>query len=192
MNEYPIQDPKLYTFLINIDQYLAAKARVVGCKHCGGILHSARYPRKPRAVPLELEIDYSSRFSFCCESCRRRTTPASVRYMGWRVYPASVMVLLSAMEGGVTDRKITALRETLGVARRTLERWRHWWRELFVLTPFWSLAHARFMPIVEHDQLPASMLRRFQGVDIGGRLMYCLLFISPLSVPGVIEQFKGR
>lgn len=43
-----LQDPKLYCLLLFIDEDLAAQARAAGCA-CGGVLHGARYPRKPRA-----------------------------------------------------------------------------------------------------------------------------------------------
>lgn len=50
------------------------------------------------------------------------------------------MILLSAMQSGTTDNLMNELRLSLGVARRTLQRWRHLWREIFVGTPFWNLS----------------------------------------------------
>ena len=89
-----LQDPKLYSLLLLIDEDLAAQAQSAGCS-CGGALHSARYPRKPRGAPRELLEQYRSRLSFCCAACRRRTTPESVRYLGRRVYLAVVPENLS-------------------------------------------------------------------------------------------------
>lgn len=154
-------DANLYTFLFQIDQELATEARAAGCSY-GGVLHSARYPRKPRGAPRGLGSDYEKRLSFCCaeEDCRRRTTPSSVRFLGRRVYLGAIVVLVSAMEGGVTLKRAERLRELLGVSLRTLKRWRRWWRETFVGSSFWKHAQGYFMPVVEETALPASALER--------------------------------
>lgn len=134
-------------------------ARIQGCGFCGGALHSACYPRKPRGGSIELETTAPTiRQIFCCNNCRRRTTPEAVRFLGRRVYPGLVMILLSAMQSGVTDNLINELRLSLGVARRTLRRWRHWWREIFVETPFWNYGSGRFMPPIEHSGIPLTDL----------------------------------
>ncbi len=67
----------LFDLLFAADQDLAANAQAAGCPACGGRLHRARYPRKPRAGPPDLGPEYDWRFSFCCaaEGCRRRATP---------------------------------------------------------------------------------------------------------------------
>ena len=189
MNELNLQDPKLHTLLLGIDLDLAARARSAGCKHkdCDGTLHSARYPRKAAlAMPHveESDRDDIKRFSFCCERCRRRTTPASVRFFGRRVYPAVLVLVLSAMRNGVTGSRASELRETFGVARRTLERWRHWWRELFVKTPFWNYARGRFMPVLDYSALPEGLINRFQATRVEERLVQCLRFLGPLTAPG--------
>ncbi len=185
-------DPKLFHFLSTIDEDLAAKARTKGCGFCGGVLHSARYPRKLRVGPPELNETSPTRYSFCCETCRKRTTPASVRFFERRGYPALVVVLLAAMQAGVTDGRIDELRESLGVARRTLQRWRRWWQEVFVRTSFWEIERARFMPPVEHTALPACLLERFLGSDAQAKLIQCLRFLAPLSVPGAGSLREGR
>jgi hypothetical protein len=81
----------------------------------------------------------------CCarEGCRRRHTPASVRFMGRRVYAGLVVVLESAMLHGLNPERVQRLREVLGIDRRTLERWRQWWLVLFVESSFWREARAR-------------------------------------------------
>ena len=193
MDDLDLCDPKLHTLLLAIDRDLAAKARRNGCGHCGGVLHSAQYPRKPRGLhSIGPGQDSLSRFSFCCETCRRRSTPASVRFLGRRAYPAAIVLLLSAMDGGVNARKTAALREAFGVARRTLERWRSWWRNVFVRTRFWDAQRARVMPPLEHDKLPASLLERFQADSFLARIIQCLHFLGPLTAPATIKQFDAR
>ncbi len=39
-------------FLEKVDADEAERCRLEGCQHCGGRLHSARYPRKPHAGGL--------------------------------------------------------------------------------------------------------------------------------------------
>jgi hypothetical protein len=174
-----LQDPSLYSFLLCVDQDLAAAARDSGCT-CGGVLHSASYPRKPRGAAITLGEDYRRRLSFCCAQCRCRTTPESIRFLGRRVYLGVVVVLLSAMRAGVTDRRARQL-QSLRVPRRTLERWRDWWLNGFVHTVFWIAAQACFMPAVDRGTLPASLLERFIGETLRARLMLLLQFLRPLS-----------
>ena len=186
------QQPGFFQFLAAIDSDLASRARMGGCSFCGGALHSACYPRKPRGSG-ELETTAAAtRHSFCCSKCRRRTTPESVRFLGRRVYPGFVMVLLSAMQSGVADTLINELQLHLGVARRTLQRRRHWWREIFVRTPFWDLGRGRFMPSIEHAALPMSLLDRFKGQDVQTQLVRCLQFLAPLSKPRFFTKDDGR
>lgn len=185
------EQPGFLQFLAAIDTDLASRARMQGCRFCGGALHSACYPRKPRGGVV-VATEATTRHSFCCDKCRRRTTPESVRFLGRRVYPGFVMVLLSAMKSGVTDTLINELQLHLGVARRTLQRWRHWWREIFVKTPFWDLGRGRFMPPIDHAALPMSLLDRFNGQDGQSQLVLCLRFLAPLSRPGVITLHDGR
>jgi hypothetical protein len=78
--------------------------------------------------------------------------------MGRRVYLGAVIVLVTAMLGGITATRAAQLREWLGVNVRTLKRWRVWWRETFVASAFWRGARGRFMPPVASETLPASLL----------------------------------
>ena len=150
---------------------------------CGGVLHSARYPRKPRGGPRGLGPEYETRLSFCCakEGCRRRTTPPSVRFLGQRGYLGAVVVLVSAMEGGVTVQRVERLRDSLGVSLRTLKRWRRWWREVFMTSSFWKQAMGHFAPPVEVAMFPTSLFERFMGSDVPDRLARLLRFLSPLT-----------
>ena len=136
MTNNVLQKPSFFRFLSAIDSDLASRAQLQGCSFCGGTLHSACYPRKPRGGSVEFEATAPTlRLSFCCDNCRLQTTPESLSFLGRRVYPGFVMVLFSAMQSGVTDTLINELQLHLWVARRTLQRWRHWWREIFVATP---------------------------------------------------------
>jgi hypothetical protein len=84
-----------------------------------------------------------------------------LRFLGRRVYFGVVVVLVTAMAHGVTARRAAELRAELGVDRRTLARWRHWWQEHFPTSPFWREHRARFSPPVSADGLPGVLLDRF-------------------------------
>ena len=44
------KDARFYQFLFRIDEAIATEVQSGGCSHCGGVLHRAGYPRKPRGV----------------------------------------------------------------------------------------------------------------------------------------------
>lgn len=180
-----LQDSRLFGLLLHVDRELADGVRAGGCLQCGGRLDTSDYPRKPRGgPPAELKDQYSHRFSFCCdvEGCRRRATPPSVRFLGRRVYIAAAVVLVSAMIHGVTEKRVAELRERVypSLAKDTLLRWRAWWRDTFPSTPFWRQARARFRRPLDEQDLPASLLDRFDR-DQRHRLIAALRFLSPLT-----------
>lgn len=191
MSHKLLRDARLYGLLLRIDQDVGAKWRSAGCP-CGGKLHSARYRRKPRGGPKDLDPEYGWRLSYCCaeEGCRRRTTPPSVRFLGRRVFLGAVVVLISALMLGVTPARAARLRRVFEVSARTVERWRRWWRETFADGRFWAAAKARFVPPVESGRLPASLLERFEGDDERRRLVAALGFLDPLTTSS--PSARGR
>ena len=178
-----------YKILLEFDRDLAAKARAAGCS-CGGVLHAADYPRKPRGGPAGLPGEYRFRLSLCCaqDGCRKRTTPPSMRFLGRRVYLAAVVVLATAMQGGITAKRAARLRELVGVALRTLKRWRAWWRAQFLDSSLWRSERGRFCPPVDVRALPASLLQRFCGEDERGRMIQALAFLGPLTTASAHKE----
>lgn len=174
-----IQTPKFLRLLLQIDADLAAQMHVVGCA-CGGVLHRANYPRKPRACPKEIRSDFESRLSYCCNLCRKRRTPESVRFLGRRVYVALAVVVLPQRRTTLSADAMH-LCNSLNVPPRTISRWRHWWLQLFPITPLWAAACARFMPPVQTTNLPTSLIERFTGAA-AEVAMRVLAFLRPLSV----------
>lgn len=174
---------KLHQLLLNVDQENAEKAREKGCPFCKGKLHWARYPRKVGGLSKPDIAVWKWRLSFCCaeEGCRKRVTPASVRFLGRRVYAGLVVVLLSAMVHGLTPYRLQCLREKIGVDARTLERWRKWWLESFPQSPFWKAARARFAPPPCEKTLPWSLRDAFCFEDEQA-LVKLLRFLSPATL----------
>jgi hypothetical protein len=178
-----LSDSRFYQFLFEIDQDMAVEVQAGGCAFCGGVLHSACYPRKPRGIRSALDENYDYRLSFCCASagCRRRTTPPSVRFLGRKVYLGVIVVLISALESGLTAKRRAWLIDTLEVPAQTLWRWQCWWREVFAEGPWWRVERAQFIPPVAASQLPGALLGRLQGADLRERVVRLLWLIAPLT-----------
>ncbi len=171
-----------------MDIELASQARTGGCP-CGGVLHCSDYPRKPGCCPEEVRADFESRFSFSCNRCRKRTTSVSVRFLGRRVYLGLVVVLMSAGRTEATSA-VAQLGKALEVPVLTIRRWRKWWTEQFPLTPLWQAACARFMPPIDLNLLPSSLIERFTGTP-EGLMMRLLIFLSPLTVGRLATLNEG-
>lgn len=184
-----LADARFYVELLGIDRDLARAVEDAGCP-CGGTLHTADYPRRPRGGPAALPEGYEKRLSFCCGvvGCRLRATPPSVRFFGRRWFLAPVVALVSALRHGVNGRRLKAVRDWLGdqVCRRTVERWRRWWLEAFAVGPYWTASRGRFVPPVETKVLPLSLLERFGG-DERERLTTALRFLSPVTTASVAQ-----
>lgn len=184
-----LNDASFYRALLKFDEDLAKQAGEAGCA-CGGKLHSAQYPRKPRGVPEDLQEDYSRRRSFCCaeEGCRKRTTPASFRFLSRRVYVGAVVVLVTALRHGVTAARVAQLRAIVGVSRRTVERWRQWWIEEFPQSAFWRWAKGQMASPVDLDSLPLSLLDSFRKPQAEERLIDLLRLILPLTTTSAMQK----
>jgi hypothetical protein len=176
-----LHDPKLLALLTEADEERAARVRAAGC-FCGGVLHSARYPRKPRGIAAEHRQVSYRRLSFCCnlDGCRSRATPQSVFYLGRRVYLGAVMLLGTALRCAVSGRALRELCALLGVPRSTFDRWRAWWNADLLATPFWKEAAGSFMPPLA-EALPTGLLARFTATDSAAQLLDALRFVAPLS-----------
>ena len=177
-------EARFHLLLLEADREIATETRARGCPACGGKLHAAAYGRKPRSG-VALPAEYDKRFSFCCakEGCRKRVTPASLRFLGRKVYLGLIVVLVAVLRQGASRTRVRRLRELVGVSRRTVERWCRWWRSEFPETRFWRLERGRFAEPVAHEELPSSLLERFEGDD-ERKLVGMLKFLRPLSGTG--------
>lgn len=104
--------------------------------------------------------------------------PPSVRFLGRKVYFAIAILLCPANALLLPGFALQEFREEVGVATRTLTRWRRFWTWLFRETPFAIAARAAFMPPLDEGSLPASFLERFLGQDPEERLIKALEFLS--------------
>jgi hypothetical protein len=193
--EYPLMYHDLpstasfWSFLLAVDEDLAETVRNRGCR-CGGRLHSADYLRKPRGFAVRLPQLQCFRSSFCCDrdGCRKRVTPASVRFLGRKVYLGAIVILISAMRQGPSPRRVRELSTRFGADESTITRWQTFWREHFPQTPFWKVARASFLTVGEIVSLPYSLVDAFlcrHPPREGWMLL--LRFLSPITVPGGLQ-----
>ncbi|MGH7419395.1 MAG: hypothetical protein ACREKB_16605 [Candidatus Rokuibacteriota bacterium] len=185
-----LQDSRYFELLLKLDEDLAAEARRVGCG-CGGVLHSARYERKPRGGPAGLEPESAVRFSFCCatQGCRRRVTPPSLRFLGRKVFFGVLVLLVPVLRDGTNPERLKRLCERFAVSARTLRRWIRFWRETFVTSRVWQAARGRFASPVREEAMPGSLLGAFSEIsDTESRVVAVLRLVSPIGT-GSIQAF---
>ncbi len=179
------QSARFWSFLLAVDQDFAEETRKKACP-CGGRLHAANYPRKPRGTPGQLPQQECLRLSFCCDrdGCRKRVTPPSVRFLGPKVYLGVIVILISAMRQGPSPRRVRELSTRFGVDRRTIARWQLFWRERFPQKPFWKIAGAHLVPVVKIVSLPYSLVDAFLHRHPPSKgWMLLLRFLSPITIP---------
>ena len=179
-----LRDSSFFELLLRLDDDLAATVREAGCGVCGGTLHSARYRRKPRGGPLGLGAEYAVRQSFCCarEGCRRRATPPSVRFLGRKVFFGLWVLLLPVLREGPTPERLRRLEETFAVSRRTLLRWRRWWREEVPRSRFWQSRRGDWAAPIGPATLPGSLLTGFGHLaGIAAPALSALRWLAPLG-----------
>jgi hypothetical protein len=172
-----------HSLLISIDQELTEKMREKGCP-CGGKLHQSNYPRSPLGIPATLRSSFDERFSLCCDTCRKRITPESVRFFGHRWYPAPLLILISALTLGINDRRLKQVKYHFGisVSESTWKRWRRWWKESFEATSFWQQAKGLAIKATMGKKrlFPRALLILFDGT-LEEKLLLLLRFLMPLT-----------
>jgi hypothetical protein len=182
-----LQDSRFFDLLLRLDEDLAAAARRAGCS-CGGVLHSAHYPRKPRGGPSVLGAEHAVRFSFCCalEGCRRRATPVSLRFLGRKVFFGVVVLLVAALRDGPTPKRLERVLQIFPVNVRTVKRWCRFWRVAFVASRAWRAVQGIVPTPIRTQEMPAALLEAFSGVaDMEQRVVAVLRVVAPIGAESV-------
>lgn len=74
------------------------------------------------------------------------------------MYLSTVVVLISALAEGATERRVKSLQARIGASPPTLARWQRWWRETFPTTAVGQRVRARLADGLDVDRLPRSLL----------------------------------
>lgn len=124
-----------------------------------------------------LDSGYESRLNFCCaqDGWRERHTPASVRFLGRKVYLRVIVVLLTARHHGLTEARRSRLKEL------ATEDWRHPVTGLPLRFGFGKLE--RWYYLARDPQDPVAAARRRRRCDAGQQ---CGL------TPRLIEVVRAR
>lgn len=191
MSHIPEYDAKFLRALGEIDAEHAEQVQRSGCRECGGALDHADYARKPRGELGEAAGSYERRCSFCCrvDGCRKRATPASLRFLGRKVYIAVLVIVASARARTVRVIGRGSPRSVQGVPVRTVRRWLDWWQTVFALGAFWSEAKAFFATPVDVRELPVSLLERFGAGEVALEKM--LRFTAPVTTESMRMAMVG-
>ncbi len=108
-------------------------------------------------------------------------------FLGRKVYVGFVVILMTAMNQGLTPARVEKLCAVLPINRRTLGRWRQWWLETFAQGGFWKGARARFVPPLSDALLPLSLCEAF-GLERCDRLLELLRFLSPITTVSTVQE----
>lgn len=171
-----------HSLLNTMDQELAQAVQEAGCG-CGGKLHRANYPRSPCGLLPSFRSGYEERLSFCCDRCRKRITPPSVRFFGRRWFPAPVHLLISLLRLSLNEQRLAQVKQRFGitVSESTWKRWRRWWRDCFITTPFWKKVQGCVATTMEESGLfPRVLWGVFQG-GLEEKMRLLLRFLSPCT-----------
>lgn len=168
-----------------IDQELVEQSKQQGCPSCKNKLHQANYPRSPSGIPAAFRGHYEARFSLCCHTCRKRTTPPSVRFFGRRWRPAPLFMFICILQCGINERRLRLLKRHFGItmSSSTWKRWRRWWREAFEETTFWRKERGSLVtPLKTKVLIPRALWYLFKSKQtFTERIRYLLTFLSPLT-----------
>ena len=179
-----LRDARFFSLLVGIDRDLAEETRLARCP-CGGALHRSDYRRKPRGGPADPERKLSLRLSFCCarDGCRCRSTPPSVLFLGRKVFFGVVVLLVPILREGMTPARFRRLEEELPVSRRTVQRWRRWWRETVPETTWWRLMRGRLSDAPGMAAaLPSALLGAFASLpEAADQALAVLRLLAPLA-----------
>jgi len=170
--------------LMAMDKDLATQAREQGCPYCGHPLHQANYPRSPLGLLRSFREYYTDRFSLCCNTCRKRTTPPSVRFFGRRRFPALLLLFISILSLGINARRLAQVKRHFGItlSESTWKRWRRWWRESFMGTRFWRQTQGIVVTTIMDatSSFPRVFLALFKG-SLEEKMSGLLRWLSPLT-----------
>lgn len=175
---------EFFASLLAIDSAIALETRARACQRCGGPLCAGHYGRKPRGGLVAAageSAPFTQRYSFCCsrEGCRKRATPPSVRFLGRRVHLEGAILIACALVP-LLEQTQRAVCDAIGIARRTVRRWKSWWSSAFVANALWVELRGR-VPGLGVAGLPGDLIEMFEGEAPTDKLLAAMRWLAPLS-----------
>jgi hypothetical protein len=102
-----------------------------------------------------------------------------------------MVLLVSALAHGASERRLSRLHRAFGIDRRTLLRWQGFWREVFPESGFFRAEAGRFSPPLGRCRLVRDLLCRLTG-SFRDRLLSALLWLSPITTGSVATERARR
>ena len=160
---YPalVRNPSFFVFLLQLDLTIVESTRSAGCPFCGGSLDRSDWKRKGFGIPDSCSEEVLVRHSFQCRSCKRRTTPNSLRWMYYRWYSGCIELLVTALVARDCKTAVTQLCQTFHVEPDLIRKWRKWWSQVFQSGPFWQQHLSRF-DFISYNTIPNGLLTWFE------------------------------
>jgi hypothetical protein len=183
-----LEDVKFLRELELEDRRVAEQYWLRGCRHCGGRLHQAHYPRKVRGISDSAAAYFERRYSFCCARCRKRETPPSLRFESCFVY-AAVAVLVAGMLAVQTS--VTSAARQVGAARRTVSRWRRWFQRTLPTSEWWKRHSGHFREPPDADRMPVSLVEQIAGATKTQQALRALRLLSGARI-STVDAFTQR
>jgi hypothetical protein len=161
-------DEIFFQELCSIDHAVSLEVKAKGCLLCKAPLDTSNFKRKPRGLGENEEI----RFSLCCrrEGCRKRVTTRSLRFFGRKVYSALTVI--------VAINFYTSLCLRSAVARKTIARWKSFWKDrLHEGHPFMRNARSFLLPGFQVGPDPTALLFLFKFPEISSLIPILRFFL---------------
>jgi hypothetical protein len=107
-----------------------------------------------------------------------------VRFLGRKVYLGVIVILVTALQHGLTEQRRRQLIEQLDLWPQTIARWRRWWRETFSASRCWRALRGQFIPPIADEDLPGEVLGRLRSADLAERIRQWLGWLAPVTTTG--------
>ena len=170
-----------FLYLLRIDQYIANKTGQVSCPICGNQLDIRNWYRKGFGVPPGCDGQALIRHSFCCSCCRTSITPNSLRFMYYKRNAVCSELIVCALIPGADNAKdaMGDLQRFLGIDRRTLNKFRKWWRVKFGCSLF-AKQEAATICNLQGSNPPNAIFSYFKAVcdNLKKALVNALIFLA--------------
>ena len=96
-----------------------------------------------------------------------------------------MLFTVSCLMVGINERRLNQVKQHFGisVSERTWKRWRRWWRDKFVATPFWQQIKGFALQALQIEKsFPRALLSLFKKKRLGEKIILLLRLLSPLTV----------
>ncbi len=152
-------------------------------------LRRHRYCRKPRGLPESMSKEIIEalqwRNSSRCKDCGAQNTPASVVFLGRKVY-VGVMVILATrllLDAKHPIQKYSLFGEQASLL--TVMRWQYWWHYAVAKNAFWKQNQGRLQISTKIAHLITKAWNHFQQqcVALTNTAQAILIFFSPITIP---------